>query len=256
LVEEEKDREIHGERRLSMSGQQPKFPFDYNWWFMGGKDKQGRVVAGTVCISNQPKGGNAVWNIPVVSFDVMAQKHMQSLMNMPGLPVSFQDGSSHDMPYRKLDADADVWISLGMPPAGPDAKPEPLVFMDGVRMNDAPRSFYETLLTAHIQWRSQFPPVNIKLQDGSQLQMSFLNYDAVCKDFMRRRADLLAIGWWPELLIHERVIDPNKPGPLPVEGRPNALGQGVKVLSPADLAQQQVPQGPARHPMQDNDGLT
>jgi hypothetical protein len=234
-----------------------QFPFDFAWWFIGGKDQvTGRIVPGAIRLGNQPTGGQQNWDIPVLAFDKMAQDYMQNREKRPGQPVQFADGTVHEVSYRLLDDDADLWQQVGCKPSAPEDPPLTLVFKDGQRMENVPRTFYEQLLAAHIQRRTQEPTVTIQLNPNdpnSKLPpMSFLNYDAVCKDFMRRRSDLLAVNWWPELLIQERALDPSNPGPMPVDGRPNALGAGVQVMTP-EQSQQQGP-GPAPHPGLDNEG--
>jgi hypothetical protein len=226
--------------------------YDVAWYFIGGKDARGMQVPGIVRFTDQPTGGGNFWDSPVLGFDKYAQDYLMGREKRPGIPVQFSDGTQHEVSYKALDDDADVWLQQG-------CQPQPgtitILFRDGVRWEQAPRSFWEQLLAAHIQRRQNDPPVELTFQDGKKLTMSFLNLDAVCKDFMRRRADLLAVNWWPELLIQERVIDPSKPGPMPVEGRPNALGQGARVMTPAELAAPGVAPGPVPHPALDNNGI-
>lgn len=233
-----------------------QFPFDIAWWFMGGPDPQtGRKNPGIVRLSNQPVGGQQTWDIPVLSFDKMAQNHLMDREKRPGQPIQLGDGSVREISYRLLDEDADLWLQSGCTPASPATPPMVIVFKDGERMKDVPRTFWEQLLAAHIERRNQESLVTLQIEPNnpaSKIEMTYLNYDAICKDFIRRRSDLLAAGWWPELLIQERALDPNKPGPMPVEGRANALGQGVKVMTPDQSAQ--TGPGPAPHPGMDNEG--
>lgn len=232
------------------------FPFDIGWWFMGGVDQTtGRRVPGIVRLGNAPTGGKDSWDIPVLAFDRMAQDHLQNRDRRPGQPVQFGDGTTHEVNYRLLDDDADLWGQIGCKPSSPGDPPLTLIFKDGVRMEGVPRTFWEQLLAAHIQRRQQEPNVSIALDPKNpnvKIEMTYLNYDAICKDFMRRRSDMLAVGWWPELLIQERALDPSKPGPMPVEGRPDALGQGVSVQTSGQAAQNGP--GAAPHPGLDNEG--
>jgi hypothetical protein len=232
-----------------------QFPFDIGWWFMGGPDPAtGRKLPGIVRIGTAPTGGKDYWDIPVLAFDKMAQDHLMNREKRPGQPVQCDDGV-HEVSYRVLDEDADLWCQIGCKPSSPGDPPIQIVFKDGKRMENVPRTFWEQLLTAHIQRRQQEPGVTLSLDPKNpnvKIEMTYLNYDAICKDFIRRRSDMLAVGWWAELLIQERALDPSKPGPMPVEGRPNALGQGVNVQT-SGQAQQSGP-GPAPHPGLDNEG--
>lgn len=228
------------------------WPYNHAWWFLpSGRDDAGNSnpnVPGRVRIAYLET--MQYWDIHVRAMDALAKAHMESRASKPGQPIQMPDGRVLEIPYFALDDDADAMMQRGMAPS-PDRSPLTIVCRDGTKINQAPRDWWEQLVVAHINRRKSEPPVVLDLGNGIKIQETYEFFDALCKDFLRRRGDLVAVGWWPELLMGD--YGQFKDGPKPVEGRADALGRGVTVLN----AQVPPPAGqPVAHPMLDNMDLT
>lgn len=227
------------------------WPFRIKWWFMA---RTQDYPAGHVRFADVESWNGQMydkgWVIHVLSMDVLVRQHWVDIQKKPGQYVTMPDGRSLEIPYAVLDGDADALLrpQAGVSPVSinthdggtitiwpsPDRSPVDIVTRDGTKIRSCPREWWEELLVRHIQRRKAEPPVTLDMGNGVTLQESYEWFDALCKDFMRRRADLVAVGWWPELMIRESVSDASNPGPLPVNGRPNALGEGANVVTPGD----------------------
>lgn len=247
-------------------------PFDHAWWFYPSQIQGAQIVTpGFIRLADAPIGGRGVWDVLVKAFDPIAQKHMADRTVRPGQPIQMGDGRVLTVPYLLLDDEADAMLGRGMAPH-PDRNPidvpvrdqngEVVLAHDGkpTVLKSAPRDWFENLARSHIQRRNSEPPVTLNLGTGPQGQpiqivVTFAFFDALCKDFMRRRGDFVAAGWWPELLMKDygqiRTPDGKSIAP-PVDGRANALGHGVNVM---DGQKPPQPQQQGGHPMADNDGV-
>jgi hypothetical protein len=200
------------------------FAFGWIWWPTGEKDQ-----------SNQPRPGHVRigaldvdrwWEIPIRVWDELAQKHMNDRTIKPGQPVQMNDRRVLTIPYMVLDDEADALMRRQMRPNA-DRSPVRLKTVEGVPLNETPRDFFESLAATHIQRRKTEPPISLRV-GNDVVTIDYECFDAIVKDFVRNQRDrFLAAGKWPELLIHEGVADPRKPGPLPVQGRADAFGQGA-----------------------------
>lgn len=208
-------------------------PFDFMWFFgRTTKDPQtGQVIPGHVLITEQPIGGQRQWMIPVLAFDRLAREHMESREKRQGQPMKMPNGDVLHAPYRLMDDQADWLVRNGMrfrAMVDTEGK-ETLVDIptqEGSVLENMPQSFLHQLVLAHVQRRKQEAPVLLEFGDATKLSLPFELWDAVVKDFIQRRGDIIAAGGWPELVPVER---PAKGVPPPVSGYANALGEGVKV---------------------------
>jgi len=202
------------------------WPLDLAWWFIPSGDRNdlpGQYV-----------------DIHVKLFDAIAQKHKAECEAKVGQQIQMADGSIAEIPYTFLDAEADLMMQRGMQPS-PDQRPLDFIRLkDGRQLPKVPRNWLEQLVVAHVRRRQSEPPVTYNLGQ-QQMQVSFATHDAICKDFGKRRDAMLAAGCWPELLIAENPLDPQRPGPMPVDGRGNAL-QKSNVMTPQQLAEQMARQ--------------
>lgn len=226
------------------------WPFEFAWWFIKNSLNDPAVpqperMAGHVRIGHLDSG--QAWNIPVRTMDAVAQKFNQDREVMQGGLVQMQDQTVHEIPFRPLDDEADAMIARGMQPSS-YRQPVTVTFRDGMRMEKVPMEWWEARVVEHINRRKLFPPVPLDMGGGTVLTLAFDCFDALCKDFLRRRGDFTAAGWWPELLMQD--FGQFKEGPRPVDGRANALGQGASVMKG------QAPQpGQVTHPGTDNEGV-
>lgn len=237
------------------------WPWDYRWFFLQSSEQEG---PGRVRIMDDPSGGDNYWDIHVRSFDALAQKHMTDRGTREGLPIAMPDSRVLHVPYRQIDEEADLTIQRGMQAPLGDEQVK-VVTVEGVELN-LPRDYYwGQLIPAFIERRGQQLPISLDIGNGKPpLVVEFNFWDCVCKDFMRRRGDLISAGWWPELMMREGT---DLEGPKPVHGRANSLGQGVSVpggepgvpgVQPGHLQAQPPPQpsaGPVGHPGTDNEGI-
>lgn len=222
------------------------WPFDFAWWFLKSNPQPGADQGpGRVRLAHLDSG--QAWDIHVRVMDGVAQKFNQDREVMQGGLVQMADNSVHEIPFRPLDDAADAMIQRGMQP---QAYREPLAitFRDGERMDAVPMEWWEARVVEHIARRKTFPPVPLDMGGGQVLTVTFECFDALCKDYLRRRGDFTAAGWWPELLMADYG---QLEGPKPVDGRANALGQGAQVM------QGQLPGGPGQivHPAIENQEL-
>lgn len=214
------------------------WPFDYGmiWWPSGYEGKPGHMRIGHL-------ESGSWWEVPIRTWDAIAQKHMSDRGAKPGQPIRMPDGRMLEIPFPALDDEADALVSRAMNPSMDRANVR-LRARDGTPINGndgVPRDWWEALAAQHVQRRKTEAPVVLHLGQVV-LTISYECFDWIVKDFVRNMRDrFISAGKWPELLIHEGVSDPAKPGPLPVDGRANAFGQGTTVFNPA----QQQPQGPA-----------
>lgn len=247
-----------------MAGRAPgweQHPFDFAWWFYKTQVSGVQMVApGIVRIADSPMGGQHVWDVPVKQWDSIAQKYMADREIRQGLPVQMSDGRVLVIPYRILDDEADMMVGRGMQPHPDrqaldlpvtDQQGKPVIDAGGrvFRFQNCPRDWFERQVIDHISRRTNQPEVVLQLPN-QRLAVPFIFFDALCKDFMRRRGDFVAAGWWPELLMADYG---QLKGPPPVQGRADALGHGVSVMT----GQQPQPGQPqqAIHPMQEGEGL-
>lgn len=213
--------------------------WDLAWWFIPSGER-----------GDTPP--QIVGDAEIRSFDAVAQGHIAQLASLPGIPVRQADGAVKEVPYRALDEEADYLVRRGMQPS-PDRSPITVRFTDGTTMKNTPRDWWEQLVAMHIDARARRPAVQLNF-GARAITVPFLWFDALCKDYVQRRGDMLAVGAWPELLIRERIADPSNPGPLPVDGRPNALGMGVRVTTPEELQRASPAHGGGAHPLE-NEGV-
>lgn len=230
------------------------WPFDYGWiwWPSGDGGKAGHVRIGHL-------DTNRWWEVPIRDWDAIAQRHMADRTVKPGHPIRMPDGKMLEVRYQDLDDEADNFVRRGMQP-NMDRSPVNIRARDGTQINGMhgmPRDFFEALALQHVQRRKQDGVVPLRLGKDT-LNIGYENFDAIVKDFVRNQRDrFVAAGRWPELLIHEGVAqDPRKQGPLPVQGRPDAFGQGATPgLNPQKPGQPGGPSGPVGHPAIENQEL-
>jgi len=212
------------------------WPFDYGmiWWPSGLDGKPGHVRIGH--LESTPQAPHGVWwEVPIRTWDSIAQKHMSDRVSKPGQPIRMPDGKMLEIPFPALDDEADSLLARSMNPSM-DRSNVLLRARDGTPINGqdgVPRDWWESLAAQHVQRRKTEAPVVLNLGQVV-LTISYECFDWIVKDFVRNMRDrFISAGKWPELLIHEGIMDPSKPGPLPVDGRANAFGQGTSVLNPA-----------------------
>jgi len=244
-------------------------PYDWAWWFVRTQCEGVKIVQpGLVIVGDEPSGGQNRYDIQVKAFDPIAQQWMADRTLMPGQPIQLQNGAIVVIPYTLLDDEADAMLGRGMRPH-PDQRPfdcpvvdqagQPILDQNGRvwKLPNAPRDWFEKFVVDHINRRSsglapyEDRTLNI---DNRQLTVPWVFMDALCKDFMRRRGDFVAAGWWPELLMQDygqiRTADGKSIAP-PVQGRADALGHNVSVM---DGTQQQAARhGIGEHPMTENE---
>lgn len=201
------------------------FSFGWLWWPSGEKDEKNVIQPGHVRLGHLDS--NRWWQVPIRVWDELAQKHMNDRTIKPGQPVQMPDRKVLTIPYMLLDDEADALLRRQMRP-NMDRSPLKLKSVEGVVIAQAPRDWFEGLSATHIQRRKTEPPISLRV--GNEIiTIDYECFDAVVKDFVRNQRDrFVAAGKWPELLIHEGIKDPNKPGPLPVQGRADAFGQGAQ----------------------------
>jgi len=184
------------------------------------------------------------WDIHVLNADAMAREHMQNLQKKPGLQVNMGVQGVEEIPYADLDAEADSLIQRGMQPS-PDRTPLTVKFKSGRSMEKVDRQWWEQHAANHITRRKQEPPSVLQMGDGQAVTLTYEAFDSMCKDYMRRRADFISSGWWPELIDPYRDTGQHAKGPKPVDGRPDALGQGVQVLDASKVPPPGAPGAPS-----------
>ena len=211
------------------------WPFDHAWYFVESDPK----IPGRVKITDEPQGGTNFWDIHVRTFDKIAQDYMRERDTKVGQAIEMGDKKLFHVPYRGLDDEADLMLQRGMEP-GPETEPLTIVTTEGVKLENVPRNWWNDLIVRHIQQRKTQPAVPIDVGNGQTLTVSFEFFDGICKDFIRRRGDMIAAEMWPEL--HMKDEGQFEEGPRPVTGRGSALSKS-DVMGPA---QQQ--QGPAYPP--------
>lgn len=233
------------------------WPFDYGWlwWPSGAEGKPGHVRIGHLDTDRW-------WELPIRTWDAVAQKHMSDRTIKPGQPVGMGGNVVLEIPYAALDDEADALVRRQMRP-NMDRSNVIVRARDGTFINKnqgVPRDWWENLAAQHVQRRKQEPPVTLNM-GGVTLAISYECFDAMVKDFVKNMRDrFISAGMWPELLIHEGIHDPSKPGPLPVQGRANAFGQGTTVVRPGQPAPpgqpgQGQPGGQVGHPAIENQEL-
>lgn len=199
-------------------------PWHWAWLFArSGNDASGLYRPGGIYISDQPSGGSRMFAIPAREMDAISRAHSEQMSRRPGQPVQLPDGNTVEVPYAVADREADALLARRSPPTDEVVD---LPISGGERIKGVSRSWVDQIAAAHIERRRREPPVPIRFGTGTSIEVPFEFFDATCKDWTRRRADFLAAGWWPELAIHEPV---GAPGPKPVQGRANALGEGTKI---------------------------
>lgn len=227
------------------------WPFDFVWAFLKSVPA-GQPGAGPGCVRLfNVEDMTGFWDIHIVSMDAIARQHMQDRERKPGQPVNMGGSGTEIIPYRDLDDEADRLIQRGMQPST-DRSPLTVRFEAGRPMENTPREWWEQVAAQHVQRRKQEPPVVLNVA-SAQINLKYECFDALCKDFMRRRGDFVSAGWWPELVDPYRDMGQHKVGPKPVEGRANALGQGAQVLT--GQAGPGQGQGQVPHPMTENQEL-
>ena len=235
--------------------QQVAPPLKYNWFWISSGFEGG---PGRVKIQEAANTQNS-WEIHIAAFDQIAQKYLMDRTAKTGQPVTMPDGRVLEVPYDRIDNAADEFLARG---PSPSRDPMTVIFRDDIRMDNVTMDFWEELIKAHLQRRKSEPALPLDFGNGNVVQIPFENWDAICKDFMRRRGDIVSAGKWPEL-IHKDEGQFEK-GPKPVEGRANALGQGVSVAGQPPPGQQTPGQpppapagnlGPSAHPGLDNEGM-
>lgn len=227
------------------------WPHDFVWAFLK-STPQGQPGAGpgAVRLFNVEDISRG-WDIHILAMDAMARQHMQDRERKPGQPVNMGASGMQIIPYRDLDDEADRLIQRGMQPST-DRNPITVRFEGGGVMEHTPRDWWEQVAAQHIQRRKLEPPVVLTVGQA-QVTLKYECFDALCKDFMRRRGDFVSAGWWPELVDPYRDMGQHKVGPKPVEGRANALGQGVQVLQGQGQGGQGG--GQIQHPAMENQEL-
>lgn len=234
-------------------------PFDVMWYFLSsGMDPTTKQYQrGRVRITDQPVGGQRVWDIDVLAMDGLAKEYQSARNVKSGQPVQMPDGRVLEIPYTTLDNDADLWLQRQRRPGPQELLTIELLDRQAgkrVVMEKVSREWYEALLGPHVERRGAQPNVVLDFGNQQQLVVSAEFFDAMCKDYLRRRGDMMAVGAWPEL-IH--VDAGQMEGPRPVEGRSNAFGGGVRVLQqqPGDAPAPVQQQGPMAHPAVENQDL-
>lgn len=228
-----------------------KHPFDIGWGFTKSELNGSQIVKPAIIhISEQPSGGAAFWQISVKAFDGVAQKFMGERVAKQGQPIEMGNRVILYVPYVLLDDEADRMLGRAMQP-NPDRNPLDVNVWDAtaqkhITLKTCTREWFEGLVILHLQRRKAEPAVTLNLGQ-QQLTVPFEFFDGLCKDFMRRRGDFVAAGWWPELLMHDMG---QFSGPKPVDGHANALGHGVNVMT----GQPQPPQQ-GGHPGFENEGV-
>lgn len=213
------------------------FPFDFHWWFVP-NIPQGHRDAGPGRCRLVHLDSQQYWDIHIVHLDKMAQEHMQNRMRKPGQPVNMGAHGIKEIPYYPLDEEADALLQRGMRP-NPDRSDITVLCSDGFKVDKCPRDWWEQLAAGHINRRKQEPAVQLQMGQNKTVSLTFECFDAMCKDFMRRRGDMISSGIFPELVDPYRDVGQLK-GPKPVDGRANAMGYGAQVLQ----GQNAQPPGP------------
>ncbi|MGH8866079.1 MAG: hypothetical protein ACREVZ_15790 [Burkholderiales bacterium] len=228
------------------------WPFDFAWWFLKSSLNDPQVPQaerGPGCVRLAHLDSGQAWNIHVRVMDEIARKYDMDRDTLQGGMVQFGDGTVHEIAYRRLDDDADAMQARKLVPH-PVRTPFTLIFKDSVKMEQVPMDWWEARVVEHINRRKAMPVVPLDMGNGQVVNLALECFDALCKDFSRRRGDFTAAGWWPELLMADYG---QMQGPKPVDGRANALGQGAQVMQG-----QQPPggqPGQAAHPGLEHEGL-
>lgn len=204
------------------------FPYDFHWWFVP-NIPQGQQDAGPGRCRIVHLDSQKFWDIHIVMLDQIAQKHVQDRHTRPGQPVNMQTYGIKEIPYFPLDEEADMLLQRGMRPSA-DRSEVTVTFKDGFKVDNCPRDWWENLAAQHIQRRKQEPAVQLQMPNKQVVSLTFECFDAMCKDFMRRRGDMISSQMFPELVDPFRDVGQLK-GPKPVDGRANALGNNVQVLT-------------------------
>lgn len=224
------------------------WPFDYGWiwWPSGDGGRPGHLRLGHLDTDKW-------FEVPIRDWDVIAREHMAARTVKPGHQIRMPDSRILEIRYQDLDDEADAFLRRNMQPS-PDRSPVQLRTKDGTIINGmtgTPREFFEGLALQHLSRRKQEGVVPLRLGNAT-LAIGYECFDAMVKDFVRNQRDrFVAAGRWPELLIHEGVADPKKPGPLPVQGRSDAFGKGAV----AELNKPAPQQGQVGHPAIENQEL-
>lgn len=220
------------------------YQFGWLWWASGDAGELGHVRIGHLDTDRW-------WKFPIRFWDDLAQKHMNDRTVKSGQPMQMPDRRVLEIPYQALDDEADALQRRQMQPH-PDRTPLAVVrAKDGTPIQNFPRDFWEQLAASHIERRQMEPPISLRVGQET-VTIAYDNFDAIVKDFVRNQRDrFVAAGKWPELLIHEGIANPNKPGPLPVQGRADAFGQGAT----PGLNQPKPGQGQVGHPAIENQEL-
>lgn len=221
------------------------FEFGWIWWPSGEQNKAGHVRIGHLDTDRW-------WEVPITFWDTLSQKHMNDRTIKAGQPVQMPDRKVLEIPYQALDDEADALMRRQMRP-NMDRSPLTIRAKDGTPIQNCPREWWEQLAAQHMERRKTEPPVSLRLGQDT-ITIGFACFDAIVKDFVRNQRDrFVAAGKWPELLIHEGIANPNKPGPLPVQGRADAFGQGAAAgLNPVKPA---PGQNQVSHPAIENQEL-
>lgn len=217
------------------------YDFGWIWWPSGEGNQPGHVRIGHL-------DSDRWWKVPIRVWDELAQKHMNDRTIKPGQPVQMADRHVLTIPYMALDDEADALERRQMRPSS-DRSALTIRTVEGQQLKDSPRDWWEQLAAGHINRRKTEPPISLRMGQET-VTIPYANFDAIVKDFVRNQRDrFVAAGKWPELLIHEGVKDPNKPGPLPVQGRADAFGQGATPgLNPVKPGQPGQGSGQLAHP--------
>ena len=196
------------------------FAFGWIWWPSGEQGRPGHVRIGHL-------DSDKWWELPIRTWDELAQRHMNDRTVKPGQPVQMPDRRILEVPYQLLDDEADALLRRQMRP-NMDRSPLKIKMRDGTVIEQAPREWFEQLAASHVERRKKEPAISMRLGDQS-IVIDYEGFDAIVKDFVRNQRDrFVAAGKWPELLIHEgQAQDPKKQGPLPVQGRADAFGHGA-----------------------------
>jgi hypothetical protein len=222
------------------------FAFGWIWWPSGEQGRPGHVRVGHL-------DSDKWWELPIRTWDELAQRHMNDRTIKPGQPVQMADRRVLEVPYQMLDDEADALLRRQMRP-NMDRSPVKIKMRDGTVIEAAPRDWFEGLAASHVQRRKQEPAISMRLGEAN-IVIDYECFDAIVKDFVRNQRDrFVAAGKWPELLIHEGVAkNPKDQGPLPVQGRSDAFGHGAV---PGLNAPKPIPgQGQVSHPAIENQEL-
>ena len=230
---------------------QPQYRYGWMWVQSDPQKGPGRV---RIFENANPNTG---WDVHIAAFDEWAQKYLSDRVAKIGQPVTMPDGTQKIIPYNVIDDASDNYLVTGPNPSRGNFM---VRFQDGTTMEMTTDFWENSLIPAHLSRKKAEPDIPMDFGSGAVINVSFENFDAMCKDFMRRRGDFISAGWWPEL-IHKDHGQFEK-GPKPVEGRANALGQGVQVQQGAGAGPGQPPPvaaqpgvGPSQHPGLDNEGM-